>query len=56
MRIPNHAEGFSGQWGYPQWVEATDLSESFWSDVEDEDASSNADPLLILLDAEEANA
>jgi hypothetical protein len=53
MRIPNHAPGFAGQWGYPQWVDATDMSESFWVDVADEDVSYDSDPLLILL-AEEA--
>lgn len=54
MRIPNHAPGFAGQWGYPQWVDASDLSESFWQDVADEDSSVDGDPLLILLAAEEA--
>lgn len=54
MRISNHAPGFGHQWGYPAWVAAEDLSESFWvADTDDEDVSSNADPLLILMAAEE---
>jgi hypothetical protein len=53
MYISNHALGFAGQWGRPEWVDASDLSESFWMDVADEDSSVDGDPLLILL-AEEA--
>ena len=56
MRIQNHAVGFSGQWGRPEWVEASDLSETFWSDVSDEDVSFDTDPLLILINAEEAQS
>jgi len=56
MRIPNHAVGFSGQWGRPEWVEASDLSETFWSDAADEDTTFDADPLTIILAAEEAQS
>lgn len=53
MRIPNHAPGFANQWGRPEWVDATDLSESFWVDVADEDVSYDADPLVLLIAAED---
>jgi hypothetical protein len=54
MRIPNHAPGFAGQWGRPEWVDASDLSESFWTDIADEDVSFDSDPVSIIIAAEEA--
>jgi len=54
MRIPNHAEGFSNQWGRPDWISADDLSESFWVDAADEEPCFESDPLYILISAEEA--
>ena len=53
MRIPNHAPGFGGQWGRPEWVDSSDLSESFWVDAADEDVSYDQDPLVLLIAAEE---
>jgi hypothetical protein len=56
MKLSNHAEGFRNQWGYAQWVDASDLSESFWQADTDEEGevSPTADPVLILIAAEEA--
>lgn len=54
MYISNHAAGFANQWGYAEFVRADDLSESFWVDVADEDVSFDADPLALLIAAEDA--
>lgn len=56
MYISNHAPGFAGQWGRPDFVRADDLSESFWVDVADEDVSYDADPLTLLIAVEELAA
>lgn len=53
MYISNHAAGFANQWGYAEFVRADDLSESFWVDVADEDVSYDADPLALLIAAED---
>lgn len=53
MYISNHAAGFANQWGYAEFVRADDLSESFWVDVADEDVSYDADPLILLIAAED---
>jgi hypothetical protein len=53
MYISNHAAGFANQWGYAEFVRADDLSESFWVDVADEDVSYDADPLVLLISAED---
>ena len=55
MRIPNHQPGFGGQWGRPDWVDAGDLAEGFWTDTADEDVTWETDPLAILIAAEEAD-
>lgn len=54
MYISNHAEGFANQWGRPDYVRADDLSEGFWQDVSDEEVGFDADPLTLLIAAEDA--